>query len=273
LSVTHNEFRTAKEFKLPIICLVDQEVNTFKQVYEANPKKKTRFPGMDKPEMTFNLIQEFSSYPENNGYLTYKTIFDARDNLKSQLAHIFFDLLTKKFDPIRGEIKDVLAEISTLRHILLKDDEERANEFAKVTRLLLDEQYKLLKQVCEKVYGGIEYAVPNIIKYNTFKTFIAETKTNYKVDNEIEKINLLKESRENLPKEYTSFQWTTLPLRTARQTASWNDEKIVDVELEKNKPESGNFAFGKNHLWTNVNGDRTLQALYNKLKTEVKNRS
>lgn len=273
LSVTHNEFRTAKELKLPIICLIDQEVSTFKQVFDANPKKKTRYPGMDNPEMTFSLINEFSSYSENNGYLIYKTIFDARDNLKNQLAHIFCDLLLKKYDPIRSDIKDVLAEISTLRHVLIKDDEERAKEFAKVTRLLLEEEFKLLKTVSEKVYGGIEYSVPNIIKYSTFKAYIAETKTTYKVSNDIEKIDFLKVPRENLPKEYLSFQWTALPLRTARQQASWGDEKIVDVELETNKPESGYFAFGKLHLWTNVNGDRTLQALYEKLKQKIKNNS
>jgi len=272
-SVTHNEFRTAKDLNIPIICLVDQEVNTFKQVFEANPKKKTKYPGMDQPEMTFKLIQEFSSYPENNGYLIYKTISDARDNLKNQLAHIFCDLLLKRFDPIRSEIKDILAEVSTLRHSLLKDEEENVRLFTRVTRLLLDEQYKLLKSVCENVFGGIEFAIPSIIKYSSFKTFIAETNTNYKVSNDIENINLFKTEREKFPKEYSSFQMMGLPLRTARQNASWNDEKIVDVKLEDNKPEVGYFAFGKNHLWANVNGDRTLQALFNKLKQDLKNSS
>lgn len=272
-SVTHNEFRTAKDLNIPIICLVDQEVNTFKQVFEANPKKKTKYPGMDQPEMTFKLIQEFSSYPENNGYLIYKTISDARDNLKNQLAHIFCDLLLKRFDPIRSEIKDILAEVSTLRHSLLKDEEENVRLFTRVTRLLLDEQYKLLKSVCENVFGGIEFATPSIIKYSSFKTFIAETNINYKVSNDIENINLFKTEREKIPKEYSSFQMIGLPLRTSRQHASWNDDKIVDVKLEENKPEVGYFAFGKNHLWANVNGDRTLQALFNKLKQDLKNSS
>jgi hypothetical protein len=272
-SVTHNEFRTAKELNIPIICLIDQEVNTFKQIYEANPKKKTKYPGMDQPEMSFKLIQEFSSYPENNGYLTYKTISDARNNFKNQLAHIFCDLLLKRFDPIRSEIKDILAEISTLRHTLLKDEEENVRTFTRVTRLLLDEQYKLIKSICEKVFGGIEFATPSIIKYATFKAFVAETNINYKVSNEIEKVNIFKKDREKFPKEYTEYQMMGLPLKTAKQRAGWDDEKIVEVELEENKPEVGCFAFGKNHLWTNVNGDRTLQALFGKLKKDLKNSS
>lgn len=36
LSITHNEFRKAREHVIPIISIIDQEVLSFKRVYDAN---------------------------------------------------------------------------------------------------------------------------------------------------------------------------------------------------------------------------------------------
>jgi hypothetical protein len=50
---------------------------------------------MDNPEMTFKFIDEFISADENNGFLPYNNITDARSHIKKQLAHIFSDLISK----------------------------------------------------------------------------------------------------------------------------------------------------------------------------------
>src|ERR1035437_8379388 len=51
LSVTHNEFRSARENRIPFILLVDQEVLSFKRVWDGCPDnaKPQAFPGMDNP--------------------------------------------------------------------------------------------------------------------------------------------------------------------------------------------------------------------------------
>lgn len=97
LSVTQIEFRTAREQQLAIICLVEEEVLSHKKVFEANKTKKhLAVPGMDDPKRTFDFIQEIKDSPVNNGVLPFKTISDAQDNLKKQLAHTFGDLLRRR---------------------------------------------------------------------------------------------------------------------------------------------------------------------------------
>jgi hypothetical protein len=61
LSVTHNEFRTARSKKIPVICLVAREIIAFKQIYDANSSnnKILSFPGMDAPQETFKFINDF----------------------------------------------------------------------------------------------------------------------------------------------------------------------------------------------------------------------
>jgi hypothetical protein len=87
LSVTHNEFRVAKERNIPVICIIEKEVLSFKKVYDAS--KATEFPDMDEPQLTFELINEFKSSSVNNGYRTFETVNDARESLIKQIAHFF----------------------------------------------------------------------------------------------------------------------------------------------------------------------------------------
>src|SRR5260221_14338558 len=47
LSVTHKEFRTIKEAKIPLVTLIEKETWTFKRVYDANTGARAgTFPGM-----------------------------------------------------------------------------------------------------------------------------------------------------------------------------------------------------------------------------------
>lgn len=265
--VTHNEFRTAKQLKIPVICLVDQDVNTYRKVFEANAKKKTKYPGMDNPELTFNMIQEFSTYSENNGYLVYKTMFDARDHIKNQIAHIFCDLLLKRHDTVRGEIKDVLAEITTLRHLLLKDDEEKAKKFVKATRILLDEKFDTLKHFGERVLGGIEKMMPAILKHDDIKSFMKELNIKLKVDSDIEQKNFIKDT---MPEGYSQVIWRMLPFQTPQEMASiGNDKNFIDIDYDKKGSGRVVFAFGKLLVWTNENGIKVLDALFKKLKEKL----
>ena len=119
-AITHNEFIVARENKIPIVCLVEREVLSFKKVFDANSEIQSApaFPGMDFPSKSFNLIQEIMDAPTNNGILPFSSIAEARTLLKEQLAHIYGDLLRSKFDPVKAEIKDILSEIMTLRQEL-----------------------------------------------------------------------------------------------------------------------------------------------------------
>ena len=65
LSVTNNEFLTIQKRNVPIVTIVDQEVISFKRVYEANraTENATKFPGMDSAPETFNFIRSVMDSP------------------------------------------------------------------------------------------------------------------------------------------------------------------------------------------------------------------
>lgn len=181
--ITHSEFLTARENMTPVICLVDQEVLSFKKVFDATGEMLTApvFPGMDNPSKTFSFIQEIMGAPVNNGILPYTSIAEARYLLKTQLAHVFGDLLRSKFDPVRAGIKDVLSEIMTLRQESKNKDMD-PQPFLRATRFLLDDENKELRDFIEQISGSVEVFVPILLRCKTFEDYLAETATEIKID-------------------------------------------------------------------------------------------
>jgi hypothetical protein len=119
ISITHNEFRVARQQGIPVFCLVEREVLAYRQVYDSNAGQSTlSFPGMDAPKDTFAFIVEVTNAPTNNAILEFASTADARHHVKKQLAHLFWDLLTRGGDSIKAEVRDVLAEVKALRHSL-----------------------------------------------------------------------------------------------------------------------------------------------------------
>lgn len=177
ISVTHNEYQIAKESSIPVICLVDKDVLSYKKVYdyqkENGGSELSAFPEMDNPEMTFKLIDDFKKSKVNNGYLPFANAGDAMKHLKMQLAHIFGQLLRDRFDPIKGSIKDILSEIKTLKFELLKNDEKNydSEPFLRSIRYLLDDRNRIMHSLVLFVYDSLEEGVVNTLKYNDFKQF------------------------------------------------------------------------------------------------------
>lgn len=184
-TVTHNEFLTARDQGIPVICLIDREVLSYKKVFDANPEGKTvpGFPGMDSPTGTFSLIQTIMDAPVNNGVLAFGSVAESRTRLKTQLAHIFGDLLRLKFDPATVGIKDVLSEVMTLRQELRNTDMD-PQLFLRATRFLLDDTNSNLLHFVEKISGSIEIAVPVLLKCRTFADYIKKTETDLVISEE-----------------------------------------------------------------------------------------
>lgn len=141
VSVTENEYRTARAGKIPTITLVDREVMAFKRVFEVNTvaKKSVEFPGMDHPASTFKFIENVASSPWNNGILEFGTGSEARKAIKQQLAHLFGELLNRRHDPVKGEVKDILTEIKTLRREIGKKPSPQTRHYTTLVRFLLDD--------------------------------------------------------------------------------------------------------------------------------------
>lgn len=182
-SITHNEFLTARENTIPVVCLVDREVLSYKKVFDATEDREAAptFPGMDAPSETFSLIQDIMDAPVNNGILPFGSVAEARALLKTQLAHVFGDLLRSKFDPVKAGIKDVLSEVMTLRQELRNSDMD-PQPFLRATRFLLDDSNKELRDFVEAISGSVEVAVPLLLQCRTFEDYLATTETKITID-------------------------------------------------------------------------------------------
>lgn len=273
LSVTHNEFRTARERKIPIIFLVNEEVLSFKRVYEANDKdQEMNFPGMENPKKIFDLIREFSEFKFNNGLITYSNVQSAKNNLKGQFAHIVGDLLKRKLDPVKSEIKDILSEITTLRHILLKNEQEIAEQFATAFRFLLNEENKYLKEISETVSNSMEKAVPEMIKQETFESYLHSKGVEIiKMDTKEATKKLGLDSSEDHFKNgrLARVCYSRLPYATTRNRAKIPEEANYDIKPKNDEDNGIIFGYGKKLFMGNDNSFLLLNEMYNSLKLSV----
>ena len=196
LSVTHNEFRAARNAKIPVLCLIEQEVLTFNRVFDESQSQGTKasFPGMDYPDMTFGLIQEIGDSPYNNGMLAFSNTADAREILKKQLAHLFGALLQIRFDPLKYEVKDILSELKTLRHELVKDHKKESQLFLTATRYMLDDRRRNFRSFVAAISGSVDNAVPQLIKSESLDDFFKAFQVQFTVIGEEVDITKLRES-------------------------------------------------------------------------------
>ena len=271
-SITHNEFRTARERNVPVIFLVNEEVLSYKRVFEANGKNsKMNFPGMENPSKIFELIKEFSESKLNNGLITFTNVQSAKNNLKNQLAHIVGDLLKKRFDPIQGEIKDILSEITTLRHILLKNEQEIAQQFSVAFRFLLNEENEYLKDISETISGSLEKAVPELLKQNSFKSYLKSKDVEInEVDTESANKKIgMSVSRDTMDSRIMKVCFSVLPYGTIRYRASIGGKPNYDVKPISREDKSVIFGFGKKLFVSNQNGMSLLSAMFDRLKEVV----
>ena len=107
-----------------------------------------------------------------NGLIPFTNVADAAMSLKKQIADLFGQSLTNVFSPMRAEIKDVLAEIKTLRQEL-GNVQEKDPRFLQIIRYIIDEnRAKGFKTLIERTIGPIDQAVPLILEAESFDDFI-----------------------------------------------------------------------------------------------------
>jgi len=176
LSVTHNELRAMIERRIPIITLVERDVLTYRKMFDVNTGGKTlTVPGVENPEATFSLISEVVNRAVNNGIGEFTQALDAREYVKKQLAHWFADLLKGHHDPIKADIRDVLAELMALRNeISVKKSDPKSNQFLRLSRLLLEDKMRYYKELSTKLHGTLEAAITSIMECPTFRQVIED---------------------------------------------------------------------------------------------------
>lgn len=190
ISVTHKEFRTAREHDIPLIAFVESEVMHYKDVHKASPSSDTwnKFALMDHPKLTFGLIDEITSAKSYNGLIAFNNVEEARKALKLQIANFVGESLSQVISPMRSDIKDVLAEIGTLRHEL-SESRKPDPDFSTTLRFILDDSHNSgLQYLIKHTIGPIDKAIPFLIKSRTFDEFIKNIEWNVKIRNDLDTI-------------------------------------------------------------------------------------
>jgi hypothetical protein len=274
LSITHNEFRTTRDKKIPVIFLVDAEVMSFKRVFDVNEyKENLTFPGMENPSKIFQLIREFSESKINNGLISFTNAQSAKNNLKKQLAHILGELLRKHFDSVPGEIKDILSEITTLRHILLKNEKDAARKFAIAFRFLLEEENYYLKEIIEMVSISLEEGVAVLIEKKTFSQFLEFHQVDINIVETSNAIQELEFSDNNSASIYekglTTIFYSSLPYSTNKTAATFGADAEYNIKPVSRNDKRVIIGIGSKHFYSNENGKKLLDAMCKTLQEAI----
>jgi hypothetical protein len=173
LSVTHQEFRALRDSNIPVITLVDADVWAFRRVYDANPNTAAVFPGMEAPARTFDLLHEIVTSPVHSAIQPFHNASEARVHIKKQLAHFVGDLLRDKVPTIEPQLRDILAELKTLRHSLRQSVSDTDRSFLRLMKALLEPSARPLRDVVETLHDGLESAAEPLLRVGTFDEFVA----------------------------------------------------------------------------------------------------
>src|SRR5207237_6134363 len=93
---------------------------------------------------------------------------EARSLLKGQIAHMVGDLLRRGQDPVKVDVREVLAEIKTLRHELTAGTDRQAPQFMRAVRFLLDEVNDEYREVIEVLFENVEVGIPSLLVCESF---------------------------------------------------------------------------------------------------------
>ena len=193
-----------------MITLLERDLLVYQRIWSANrDAPTTTFPGMDHPEKTFGFMAEIQGSSTNNGVGEFHHIEEARTYVRLQLAHIFGDFLRGAYDPIKGEVKDVLAEIRALRNDINKGKQnEGAVLFLNVSRALLEDSRHYFRVCLTYIFGNPEQPVTAIIQSDNFSKMLESAGWKIFVFDDRESLEKsIEQSKGNIGNRYAQM-WT-----------------------------------------------------------------
>jgi hypothetical protein len=239
--VTHNEYRTLASGRIPIVTVVEKDLLSFNSIFKANSNTPlATFPGMDKPEKTFAFLSEVMKSPHNNGVAEFAHIGEARSYVRLQLAHLFGSLLRDAYDPVKSEVKDILAEVRSLRNELTKNaNQDQIIRFLRASRVLLDDKQKYFREFLEKLFGDQDQPARAILVHSSFEELISSAGWTLKIV-PIAEIDL--DSHSEIPKGIQS---------TTRWVDRWTQGDTSDSQYH-----GGYAMLSEKRVWMNDSAKR-----------------
>lgn len=175
-SVTHREFLAARDAGIPTVTFVEAQVLNYKEVYDTDPSAEiwNDFTPMDRPHKTFKFLEEIRESKNYNAILPFSSVANAKALLKRQIADFVGDLLSETLQPARRDLKEVLAEIKTLRSQLttgsaeLQAGKEEAQRRLQALRFLLEDKHQDYRSFVARIFGDLDKALPHLPHSKTF---------------------------------------------------------------------------------------------------------
>jgi|ERR1017187_288408 hypothetical protein len=192
LSITHREFITAQDSRIPFITFAEAEVLSFKQVFDTDPSANlwTKFQGMDNAKATFGLIDQVRASAQFNGMIAFTSAGEAKKALKKQIADFVGERLADLVLPVRSEVQEVLAEIKSLRgEMKLAGMAKASPEITRHTaafRFLLDDRAASFKNFLERLFGDIDPAIPYLLSCPDLKSIVEKSGRKLTVEPKLE---------------------------------------------------------------------------------------
>lgn len=189
LSVTHKEFLAAKGEQVPVITFVEAQILNYKEVFHADPDAQIwdDFVAMDNPRKTFQLLDEISASETFNAIIPFSSVGDAKKKLKLQIADFVGDRLSDTVLPMTTQLRDVFAEITTVRNMLvhssdaLQAREKETKRYLAVTRFLLNENAAEYRRLLEKMFGDLDTAISQLAVYNSFEAVLTAAEYTHEI--------------------------------------------------------------------------------------------
>ncbi len=180
LSVTHKEYRAAQLSQIPTITFVEPQVLHYKDVFDSAPSAAiwNDFTRMDNPKNTFGFLDEIAQSETYNAIIPFTSAADAKEKLKLQLADFIGERLGGTITPMSMQIKDILAEIKTLRNHLVHagSGDKDTKRYLAVTRFLLNDAVADYRKLLEQLFGEIDTAVEKILNLDSFERVLKSAK-------------------------------------------------------------------------------------------------
>ncbi len=172
LSVTHREYRTARDANIPLFTLVEAPVLHYKDVYDASSAEPVwrQFAQMQNPQMTFKLLNEINASATYNAIIPFASVAEAKEALKTQIADFVGQCLAGIFSPLRTQLQEIRAELAAVARPTLQAGgrDSETKQYLAATRYLLHDSVATYRTLLERIFGDMDTAVTKVVSAEQF---------------------------------------------------------------------------------------------------------
>lgn len=222
LSVTHQEYKTLCNNKIPTFILLDEDLSLLHSVHTDNPGKDIEMREMDNPRMTFEFINEVKSGQSNSAYIEFKNYRDACDKLRLQIAHHFTSILSEKKRQSNTTLEQILAETISLKKLLKdKENSEESQRYLKATTSLMKEEAQHYRSFLERFCTTLEQGVDRVLKHPTFQELAQSLELKIETVDELNPNEIFKPTADFSPMAFWSLPYAHVASQSRQPVAGY----------------------------------------------------